>query len=562
MTGGGLLQKVGNGTVTLPTANTGFTGQTLIDAGAVRVASFGALGSGNASVTVAAGAQLDIGGLTAENIANGFAAKPFFIAGAGPDGSGALVNKGGPQQFNAFQQVTLTADATVGGIDTGGGTSASGRLDLRNNSPQLDLAGFTLTKTGNNLFGLVGVNVTDGNIVVNNGTLGIETTSTIADNSSGKSITYNAGPGITTTAWFYNLSGNVTRPMFFNSTGGGSIIIAVASPQNATVGSNMTLSGPATFTSVNNGTGALILNGNIQGDATSTITKSGPVTVTFGGNVNYGGPTNIVAGVLAFNGTGDSTIANVNGVAAATLLKQNTGSLTVNYVRVGNMDVSDGQVIVAPNSGPNGVSKVASVSIGANAKLDLKDNKLITNTLPGSATAFVYNGLQGEVQRASNSGSWDQPGLTTSMPDAQAGLTTIGISTGEARGGLGPTDTDLFAGQTITGASTIAMYTYAGDANLDGLIDGGDYGIIDNFVQVPGADSYFNGDFNYDGVIDGGDYGIIDNNIQAQGAPFPTSGSVGLSGVTAVPEPTACGLAILTAATLLGRRRRRTCFSA
>jgi hypothetical protein len=108
------------------------------------------------------------------------------------------------------------------------------------------------------------------------------------------------------------------------------------------------------------------------------------------------------------------------------------------------------------------------------------------------------------------------------------------------------------------------MYTYAGDANLDGVIDGGDYGTIDNFVQVPGADGYFNGDFNYDGVIDGGDYGVIDNNIQAQGAGFPTSGSValspastGLSGVTAVPEPSACGFAIFAAAGLLGRRGRR-----
>jgi hypothetical protein len=106
------------------------------------------------------------------------------------------------------------------------------------------------------------------------------------------------------------------------------------------------------------------------------------------------------------------------------------------------------------------------------------------------------------------------------------------------------------------------MYTYAGDANLDGLIDGGDYGIIDNNVQIPNADGYYNGDFNYDGVIDGGDYGIIDNNIQAQGAPFPVSGvasveSAGLAGVTAVPEPASLSIVGLAAASLLGRRRRR-----
>jgi hypothetical protein len=143
------------------------------------------------------------------------------------------------------------------------------------------------------------------------------------------------------------------------------------------------------------------------------------------------------------------------------------------------------------------------------------------------------------------------------MPDAIAGLTTIGIATGAQMRGLSPTDTDLFAGQTITGASTIAMYTYAGDANLDGVIDGGDYGVIDNFVQVPTASGYANGDFNYDGVIDGGDYGVIDNNIQAQGAAFPTDGSIGLSAVTAIPEPSACGFAGLIAAAAMLRRQRR-----
>jgi hypothetical protein len=107
------------------------------------------------------------------------------------------------------------------------------------------------------------------------------------------------------------------------------------------------------------------------------------------------------------------------------------------------------------------------------------------------------------------------------------------------------------------------MYTYAGDANLDGTIDGGDYGVIENFVLVPSADGYFNGDFNYDSVIDGGDYGIIDNNIQSQGAPLGSSGALAsasppIGAVTAVPEPSACGFAILGAAAMLTRRRRRS----
>ena len=243
-----------------------------------------------------------------------------------------------------------------------------------------------------------------------------------------------------------------------------------------------------------------------------------------------------------------SVSGNISGAVALT--KSGAGTLALGGMNdIGGLQVDDGVVMIT-----GGATKVANLAIAADAKLDLRDNKLITNNAAGVASAGIYNGLQGEVQRAYDFNAWDLPGLTTSMPDAAAGLTTIGIATGEQMRGLGPTDTDTFAGQTITGASTVAMYTYAGDANLDGVIDGGDYGVIDNFVQVPGADSYANGDFNYDGVIDGGDYGVIDNNIQAQGAPFPISAPLS---ITAVPEPACVAWLILSATSVLPRHRRR-----
>jgi hypothetical protein len=142
------------------------------------------------------------------------------------------------------------------------------------------------------------------------------------------------------------------------------------------------------------------------------------------------------------------------------------------------------------------------------------------------------------------------------MPDAgpAVGITTIGVATAQQILSIGLSETGTFAGQPVTGASTIAMYTYAGDVNFDGLVDASDYGVIDNYFQFPGTTGYANGDFNYDGIIDAGDYGIIDNTYQLQGAPIPVNSSVP---VTAVPEPASFATIILAAASFVGRHRRR-----
>ena len=221
----------------------------------------------------------------------------------------------------------------------------------------------------------------------------------------------------------------------------------------------------------------------------------------------------------------------------------------------------NGELLATDSDGaPSGVSHVGALSIAAGARLDLRDNKLLTTTAAGNFNGTAYTGVQGEVQRAYNFGGWDGNGLTTSMPDAAGGITTLGVATGEQIRGLGATDTDVWNGVTIQGSDTVVMYTYAGDANLDGQVDAGDYGILDFFVQIPFASGYANGDYNYDGFIDAADYGTIDNSIQFQGPPIATSGSAasaGPSGVTAVPEPASLSVIALGAARLLGRRRRR-----
>src|SRR5439155_4369023 len=114
-----------------------------------------------------------------------------------------------------------------------------------------------------------------------------------------------------------------------------------------------------------------------------------------------------------------------------------------------------------------------------------------------------------------------------------------------------------FGGQPVAGGDQLIMYSYGGDANMDGTLNGDDYFRIDSHVAQSGTVfGYANGDFTYNGTIDGDDYFILDSNIAtAQAGPvFPTSGGVP-GGLTAVPEPASAAL-LLTAALFAPRRRR------
>src|ERR1019366_8740561 len=62
----------------------------------------------------------------------------------------------------------------------------------------------------------------------------------------------------------------------------------------------------------------------------------------------------------------------------------------------------------------------------------------------------------------------------------------------------------------------LIKYTYYGDTNLDGQVDGSDYARIDN-GYIMGLSGWSNGDFNYDNQINGSDYTLIDNAFNTQG---------------------------------------------
>ena len=85
-----------------------------------------------------------------------------------------------------------------------------------------------------------------------------------------------------------------------------------------------------------------------------------------------------------------------------------------------------------------------------------------------------------------------------------------------------------FDNQTNLLASDVLIkYTWYGDANLSGNVDGTDYTQIDSAFGST-LTGWANGDFNYDKHIDGSDYTLIDNAFNLQGGAIPAATSLSM----------------------------------
>ncbi|HAO79775.1 MAG TPA: hypothetical protein DCQ92_12530 [Verrucomicrobia subdivision 3 bacterium] len=300
----GTLIKANTNILTLSGGNS-YAGDTVIANGTIQVANFSALGALNSgTVTIAAGSSLDLTSISSANVAGGFGAKQFNVAGSGPDGNGAIINNSGLNQQNAFQNITLTADATVGG---------GSRWDMRGGSPgpNLDLAGHTLTKTGTNQMSMVSVIVTDGNIDINNGVLSFETGAAV--NGTG-TITVNAGGAL---GMYRSWQGSITRPIVLN---GGSLKDLNGTP-GATNDSPITLTADSILDCNSNATSITHINGVISEQGGSFgLTKTNANAYWLSAANTYSGDTTIAQGTLALvDGGSMANSANIKIAAGATL---------------------------------------------------------------------------------------------------------------------------------------------------------------------------------------------------------------------------------------------------
>jgi hypothetical protein len=272
-------------------------------------------------------------------------------------------------------------------------------------------------------------------------------------------------------------------------------------------------------------------------DATGSYTATLGAAQTAGGLTFEDGTVTVTASTLTLNGAAAISVASGR---TATIASTVAGGATA------ALATGQSKVIVTP-----------SLTIDSGGKLDVSDNKLIVRGGGiGSWNGSAYTGMSGLIASGRNGGAWGGSGIITSMTDAIASnFTSVGVALAlQVKALASATNTALWAGEPVTGGDTLVMYTYGGDANLDGKINVDDYGHIDTSIPL-GVSGWFNGDFNYDGKVNVDDYGIIDFNIGIQGAPFATAAN--LNAVVAVPEPSVAGLLLAAMSGGVCRRRRR-----
>jgi hypothetical protein len=99
----------------------------------------------------------------------------------------------------------------------------------------------------------------------------------------------------------------------------------------------------------------------------------------------------------------------------------------------------------------------------------------------------------------------------------------------------------------------LVRYTYAGDANLDGVVNSGDFSALaTSFNSTSGI--WGIGDFNYDGVVNALDFNLLAVNYGLPTLPAPEPGAA-LGAL--VPEPSGALLALGGLTCVIRRRRRK-----
>lgn len=368
------------------------------------------------------------------------------------------------------------------------------------------------------------------------------------------------GTGNLTISTSNSFTGSVT-------VGGGTLTInnpaalgattAITLKNNAILASNLTVSLPALDLGFGNGQVSVAagqtvtITGAVTGN--ESISKTGPGTLTFAGTDVHAGNTAVTNGILNINTTSRHTNGQLV-VAGAGHAQLGAPASATSYVVAGEFSdiIIDSDLSVAVTPVDRSVNKpvvlIASNSGGAfggsvSGLIDLGNSDMIVRNAD-------IGGLRGMVGSWYNNGGRDgTSGIGTT--DLSNAMTTLAVFPNSA---LASGYFSNYDGITLVPADAIIKYTYVGDTNLDGVVNGADLARVIQSLSVGGLTGWENGDVNYDGVVNATDVTLTRNALLANLPSLGNGQGDGGNGGS-VPEPTTALLAIGASPMMLRRRR-------
>jgi hypothetical protein len=276
---------------------------------------------------------------------------------------------------------------------------------------------------------------------------------------------------------------------------------------------------------------------NVAGGAVAVVGSAGNDTVTAAtGSITVDGSaitTPGVTGVSFAPGTGTDSVSVTSG--QLTLLPT-AGAGPNPVMNFSSISISQSALLKIAQATPQAVLITAGLTIAGTAgsplgTLDLDGNDMIVRGgILGTVTAQVAAGYD-----LAAGGSWAGTGITSSAAaEDSTHLSALGVVQNNQNGGPLFTAANPFDGVTPNASDVLIKSTLFGDANLDGVVDGSDYTLIDGAVGNT-ATGWLHGDFNYDQTIDGSDYALIDNAFNNQPAAAVAAVRLAASAVRLAP---------------------------
>lgn len=288
---------------------------------------------------------------------------------------------------------------------------------------------------------------------------------------------------------------------------------------------------------------------------TTTLVNAGRATLATGTTASLGTVTN--TGTLSFAGTiqtgpltnsaqlsvtGVTTLASLTGTGTTTV----SGSLTAPYLTQRSLVVSTSGSVTLTGT-PTQLSVLDNLSIANNGAplgvrtysgaLNLTDRDLIVHN---GSLANLRDAVRASLTPAGG-------GLGTSLAST---ITTLAVFPNQAAPGV--PFYSAYDGLLLVPTDVLIKYTYIGDTNVDGILNGADLANILEGLSA-GLTGWQNGDTNYDGLVNATD---VTNYLTALAGYTDPLGPSGTGANAGIPEPTAILLTLPALATLTTRRPR------